>query len=253
MEDENKMPKFARQNQLSPTQLLQVFLDEMTCSVTFKMIGEAQNPCHFMFEDAEFYVYVKNLSSAYFPNRDVSRAQLTSASALLQIKATDASFVLLGYDADNQVFATWNPRVVKQRIGTAKSPSLYSRFSWQKGARIHGDFISKDLKNDGTVLLFPRGNVRSFFGNISKFFPDTLDYETEFTDERGILTRIANPKLIDLLRKDLDTEYPCQCAAYATVEDFYGDRFPSMEMHHWMTLFGKIDWDNPYLPFEGMK
>lgn len=251
MVDDNKTLQPAQPTQLSSAQLLQVFLDEMISSADFKIIGEVQNPCHFMFEGVEFYVYIKNLSSAHFPNTDVSRAQLTGISSLLQIKATDASFVLLGYDSDNQVFATWNPHVVKQRIGTAKSPSLYSRFSCQKEAHVQGNFVSKELKNDSMVLLFPKENVASYLGNIEKFFPDTPDYEAEFTDEHGILTRIANPELIELLREDLDTEYPCPCAAFATIEEFYGDRFPNMEMHHWVALFEKIDWKNPYLPFAG--
>ena len=176
MVDDNKTLKPAQPTQLSSAQLLQVFLDEMISSAAFTIIGETQNPCHFMFEGVEFYVYIKNLSSAHFPNTDVSRAQLTGISSLLQIKATDASFVLLGYDADNQVFATWNPYMVKQRIGTAKSPSLYSRFSCQKEANVQGDFISKELKNDSTVLLFPQRKIAFFLGNIKNFFPYTTDY-----------------------------------------------------------------------------
>ena len=75
---------------------------------------------------------------------------------------------------------------------------------------------------------------------------ESVDYETRFTDEQGRLTCIANPKLINLLREDLDKEYPSLFGAYSTVEDFYGDRFPNMEMHHWLSLFKKIDWQNPY-------
>ena len=79
---------------------------------------------------------------------------------------------------------------------------------------------------------------------------EEVDYESPFTDEHGILTRIANPTLIDLLREDLDSEYPRPMSAYATVEDFYGDLFPNMEMCHWQNLFKKIDWNNPYSSLE---
>lgn len=394
---ENEQQNLTQRRNLTSVELLNIFVTEMNASATFKFIDEAKNPCHIMFEGVEYYIYVKNLSSAYFSNPDVSRAQLTGVDTLLQIKESDALFILLGYDSDNHVFAAWNPHVAKQRIGTASSPSLYSRFSWQKEAFEQGDFITRELKNDGSVLLFPQELISLFLGNIEMFFPDTseyvamgskrrseanaayrelinvqhlgefakylnasgfdqptvqeyvraikqlistskisnnrriflacdtleeyrdavteflaldeikqmdaemdntfsyalpsyidflideygqesevpedenedfsgsseeeseltpdtevsfeeeeVDYETQFTDDQGILTCIANPALIDLLRKDLDSEYPRPMSAYATVEDFYGNRFPNMEMFHWQALFKKIDWNNPY-------
>ena len=395
LEPEQQMP-IQRRN-LTSAELLNIFVSEMNASATFKFIDGQKNPCHIMFEGVEYYIYIKNLSSAYFSNPDVSRAQLTGVDTLLQIKESEALFILLGYDSDNRVFAAWNPHVAKQRIGTASSPSLYSRFSWQKEAVEQGDFITRELKNDGSVLLFPQEYISLFLANIEMFFPDTseyvamgskrrseanaayreltntqhlgdfarylnaagydqptvqehvrairqlistslisnnrriflacdtleeyrnavneflsldeikqldaemdntfsyalpayidflideysereedsgngneelpepteeelrltpedensaeaeeVDYETPFTDAHGILTCIANPTLIDLLREDLDSEYPRPMSAYATVEDFYGDLFPNMEMFHWQALFKKIDWHNPY-------
>lgn len=402
MEEDNKILETDHQNlaqrkNLTSAELLNVFVTEMNASATFKFIDEPKNPCHIMFEGVEYYIYVKNLSSAYFSNPDVSRAQLTGVDSLLQIKESNALFILLGYDSDNRVFAAWNPHIAKQRIGTASSPSLYSRFSWQKEAVEQSDFIIRELKNDGAVLLFPQEYISLFLGNIEMFFPDTsdyvamgskrrseanaayreltnmqhlsdfgrylnasrfdqptiqeyvraikqlistslissnrkiflacdtleeyrdavnyflaldeikqmdakmgntfsrafpiyisflideygerseesenedeelpdptedelqltpeseddvedeeIDYETPFIDSHGILTCIANPTLIDLLREDLDSEYPRPMSAYATVEDFYGDSFPNMEMFHWQALFKKIDWNNPY-------
>ena len=71
---------------LTSAELLNIFVTEMNASATFKFIDEAKNPCHIMFEGVEYYIYVKNLSSAYFSNPDVSRAQLTGVDTLLQIK-----------------------------------------------------------------------------------------------------------------------------------------------------------------------
>ena len=149
LETEQQAP--VQHRNLTSAELLNIFVTEMNASATFKLIDEAKNPCHIMFEGVEYYIYVKNLSSAYFSNPDVSRAQLTGVDTLLQIKESDALFILLGYDSDNRVFAAWNPHVAKQRIGTASSPSLYSRFSWQKEAAEHGDFITRELKNDGSI------------------------------------------------------------------------------------------------------
>jgi len=75
---------------------------------------------------------------------------------------------------------------------------------------------------------------------------ENTDLEEMFTDEEGKLTRIANPTLIDLLRPCLDTEYKSTACAFNIIEDFYDDRFPSMQMKDWQKLFDKIDWINPF-------
>ena len=386
---------------LTSFELLTLFETEMKVSNNFTYIDGRNNPCHILFEEKEYYVYIKNLSSAYFKNPDISRAQLTGVDCLNQIKESDAVFVMLGYDNLNKVFAVWNPYIVKQRIGTASSPSMYSRFSWQKQACEKGDFIRRELKNDGSVLLFPQGLIGQFFLDMNSFFDDTLeyvamgskrridangayhefvntqhlvvfgkslestgldtnsiqklissirtlinnsiiskhrkiflacdtlreyrgaineflslneikalepelyetvsyvlplyieflinesvyekeaikgnletlttnpseyvqselelkdivneeetDYESPYINSQGILTQITNPQLIELLRDDLNTEYPRPMAAYATVEEFYGDRFPNMEMYHWQDLFKKIEWHNSFIPLK---
>ncbi len=364
---------------LGSKELVKIFDEQLTSVKSYKLINELDNPCHIMFNNIEYYVYIKNLSSAYFKNPDVSRAQLTGIDILGQIKESEALFILMGYDAENDVYATWNPYITKQRIGTASSPSFYSRFSLQEEASQEGNFVLKDLKNEGNVLVFPRHKLGDFMVNISMFFPDTsdyvamgskkrhdantaykllnsskhlekefaeylsslkldkkrvseyvwaikqlisdsvfssnrkiflaydsvceyrnvvdifltneyiksmdsmsgglfssafpqyieflierygqeidanstkIDYETPFIDTHGNLTLITNPKLLDLLRQDLDNEYPRPMAAYATIEDFYGDRFPNMQMHHWQALFKKINWSAPIQELNSIK
>ena len=71
MEEDFKIMDSERQvsfqpKRLTSNELLMVFEEEMKVSSTFKFVGEAKNPCHIMFEGVEFYVYIKNLSSAYF-------------------------------------------------------------------------------------------------------------------------------------------------------------------------------------------
>ena len=50
--------------------------------------------------------------------------------------------------------------------------------------------------------------------------PIVHDWEAEFRDESGKLTRIANPELIDILRPYLDAEYPKKAAAFNAIEKF---------------------------------
>lgn len=368
---------------ISSKQLVEIFEHEMSESPSFKHLDNSINPCHVVFQGTEFYVYIKNLSSAYFTNKNVCRAQLTDIDSLKSIKESDSLFILLAYYQENDTFAVWNPHIAKQRIGTAKSPSFYSRLTLQDDAAAKHNFVSLELKNDGSVLAFPREYILAFMSNIKNYFPDTskyvamgskrrsdanfayknlidsqnllkykdylllsysnendeiklyvdaikylqnnsllskyrklflaydnindyasacqelleqpeianlnqnyndvfsyalplyinflieeygdggnddddleedyaysddnnndcIDYEASNTDGNGILKKITNPKLLELLKPDLDTEYPRPMAAFATIEDFYGDRFPKMEIYQWQILFNKIEWD----------
>ncbi|MEI8272950.1 MAG: hypothetical protein WCG08_10040 [Paludibacter sp.] len=78
---------------------------------------------------------------------------------------------------------------------------------------------------------------------------EDIDWEAMFLDDENKLTRIANPLLIDQLRPYLDTEYKSTACAFNIIEDFYANRFPSMQMKDWQKLFEKIDWSNPYYSF----
>lgn len=367
---------------ITSKQLLEIFYAEMSEGASFKVTNKDSNPCHFYFEGIEYYAYIKNLSPAHFKNPDVSRAQLTDIDILREIKASNAMFILLGYDSDNEVYATWNPHFSKQRIGTAKSPSFYSRFSLQEEVGKNGEFVLRDLKNGTQVLLFRKEDIGLFLTQIDRFFPDVSDYvamgskrrksanesyrklvdfdnlkkfakyltslptysseqvgqyvdairylissslisknrklflaydsltdysnavdsflslddvkdmdecneniysyafpvyiefligeydesienisiesetdtdmdndtreendyETPYIDNDNKLKQIANPQLLDLLRPDLDSQYPSYTAAFATVESFYRDKFSNMTITDWMKLLKNIDW-----------
>ncbi len=267
---------------LNSNELVKIFDEQMSECAIYRCVSGMSNPMHIVFGETEMFVYLKNLSPAYYQNVDIWRAQMTGVESLKSIKASDKMFVLLGYDAEHDVYAAWNPHHAKQRIDTAASPSFYSRFSWQKQAAEADTFMVKDLKNDGVVVLFPGSLLEKFLEDINIFFPDAteyvakgskrlarlrkaeavkndgdemvvddakeeekMDYETPWVDENGILTRIENPELLKLLKPDLDTEYQSRTSAYATVEEFYGKRFPNMQLWHWLQLFNGIDWRKP--------
>ena len=82
---------------------------------------------------------------------------------------------------------------------------------------------------------------------------ENVDWEAMFTDANGKLTKIANPALLDKLRPHLDSEYVNPVCAYSEVEDFYGERYSTMDMGEWMRLFKAIDWNNPYVSLSPTK
>ena len=121
-------------NKVDRKELKEMLIGILSQSATFKMLSKDNevNPCRITFDGMEFYIYIKNLSPAYFKNPDVWRIQLPIRADFNQLKETDIPFIVLGYDDKNKVFTTWNPYWVKQRLNAAESVSLYSRLSLQQ-------------------------------------------------------------------------------------------------------------------------
>ena len=170
-------------------------------SATYKHI-DGLNPSRIYFDGVEYYIYIKNLSPAQLSNNnpDIWRIQLPIRDIFEIIKESPVPFILLGYDAYNDVYATWNPHWAKQRLNVAKSVSFYSRLSVQENAHTTGQIQRFELNNDGEVLAFPRDKISFFLVNLDVFFPDMSEYvamgsrkRTEANEAYKILT---NPKNI---------------------------------------------------------
>ena len=104
--------------------LQQIFIESLEECDSFRII-DGLNPFHIMLNGKELYIYIKNLSPAYFTNPDVWRVQLPKKEEFDTIKEGEIDFVLLGYDADNDVYTTWHPKWTKQRLNNGESVSFY--------------------------------------------------------------------------------------------------------------------------------
>lgn len=145
-------------------------------NITFKLLNGTM-PCQIMVDGFSFNIYVKVLSSAHLKgSEDVWRAQLPQHDDFKEMKSAPIPFIFLGYDSENDVYATWNPHVVKQRLNEAKYVSFYSRLSGQQEARDEDKFVRKQLNNDGEVLIFPRSKLNSYLVNFAVYFPDNTEY-----------------------------------------------------------------------------
>jgi len=142
---------------------------------TYRFI-EGLNPFRILLNSTEYWIYIKNLTSAHFENPDVWRAQLPQRDDFGPIKESEADFILLGYDGENDVYATWNPVWVKQRLNSTGNVSFYSRYSLQQQARKEMTFKRLELSNEGEVVVFPRELIRMFFVNVSSYFLAEGDY-----------------------------------------------------------------------------
>ena len=179
-------------------QQLQLIFIEALDGAKFTLI-DGLNPFHVEINGMEYYIYIKNLSPAYFQNPDVWRVQLPIKEEFDEIKESDVTFILLGYDADNDVYTTWNPIWTKQRLNNAESVSFYSRLSLQQEVQRTKEFKRLTLNNDGEVVAFPREILRLFFATYSGLFQGSGDYvamgskkRPEANDAYKIFTDSAN-------------------------------------------------------------
>lgn len=156
-------------------QELQMLFLEALNGTDYRFI-EGLNPFHILLNGAEYWIYIKNLTSAHFENPDVWRAQLPQRDDFQPIKESEADFILLGYDGDNDVYATWNPIWVKQRLNSTGNVSFYSRLSLQEQASSEKQFKRMELSNEGEVVVFPRKLVKMFFINVQSYFLAEGDY-----------------------------------------------------------------------------
>lgn len=156
-------------------QELQMLFLEALSGASYRYI-EGLNPFRILLNGTEYWIYIKNLTSAHFENPDVWRAQLPQRDDFEPIKESEADFILLGYDGDNDVYATWNPVWVKQRLNSTGNVSFYSRLSLQQQTREEKQLKRMELSNEGEVVVFPRELIRMFFINVQSYFLAEGDY-----------------------------------------------------------------------------
>ena len=177
--------------------LQEIFLDSIKSKQIFNVI-EGENPFKINIGGQDYYIYIKNLSSAYFSNEDVWRIQLPIKDIFNEIKQSDIKFILLGYDYENDVFATWNPKWAKQRLNEGKSVSFYSRLSLQKKAKRTNQIETKSLNNEGLVICFPKNKLSYVIQNIDNLFMDNSDYvamgSKRRTEANEAYKKFINPK-----------------------------------------------------------
>ena len=143
----------------------------------FKVVS-GLNPCCVEYAGVHINVYIKNLTPAQLSNNnpDVWRCQLPARPIFADFKISKNLFLFLGYDATNDVYSTWNPFWVKQRLNIGTNISMYSRYSIQKKAAEALKIIQYDLNHNGIVVVIPRLLLTYYIDNLSNYF----DHDTKY-------------------------------------------------------------------------
>lgn len=228
-----------RADRIFPETLQQLILDVFQKTTKFKYQSGVQ-PFLMTYNNKPYYVYVKNLSSAYFRERpDTTRAQLPIKDEFEVIKKSPYPFVFLGYDQNNDVLVCWNYHVVKQRLNAAKSVSFYSRKFFQEEV-VEGDLLQKRLKNGDEPVLFKRKDIVLFFDKIETIFNNSTDGIISTKDEK--ITVITDEELKAKLKPLLDSETPHTLEAIKMAEQYYQGKYPKMKLKDWATLVRQLSY-----------
>lgn len=222
-----------------PETLLQLMLNVFEAAPDFVYKNGIQ-PFLMEIGGREFYIYVKNLSSAYFKTRpDTTRAQLPVREDFEEIKLSAIPFVFLGYDSVNDVIVCWNYHTAKQRLNERKSVSFYSRSYFQEEV-VSGEFLRKELKNGDTPVLFKRKDIITFFRSIDSFFgkpTGSEDVKDIIVD--GKINNITDKTLLQKLKPLLNTDTPHTLEAIKVTQQYYGD-LPQMKFRDWANLVKNV-------------
>lgn len=194
------MNEYKNIDKIKPEKLLELAREILDKSDDFVYKSGSQ-PFLMSFKNEDFYVYIKNISSAYFSDRDkTTRAQLPIKKEFEEIKKSDKTFIFLGYDGINDVYVCWNFNVAKSRLNVGKSVSFYSRSFFQSEVK-EGEFVKRLLKNGDTPVFFKRTSLIDFFENVHSFFSielgisefEKVDYR-EFNLEKEFISYLKNYK-----------------------------------------------------------
>jgi len=127
---------------------------------------EDGNPFLIKIGTKQYFVFLKNLSPAYFKNSpDVTRVQLPYSDHFSKIFKADIPFIILGYDVDTDTVVSWNPKKIKERLNAKSNVSLYSRYSIQAQVK-DNEFKFGYLTNGEKIVSFKRDNLINFFNSL---------------------------------------------------------------------------------------
>ena len=146
------------------------------------------NPFVLQKEKSRCFVFIKNISPAYYVNYpDNSRVQLPASDLFREVIESDLDFIILGYDDENQVFVSWNPFQIKDRLNERANVSLYSRFSWQTKVQV-GLYMHRQLGNQEKIVLFKKDLLSRFFESYKNLFDnkDSNGVQGSLDDKLGV-------------------------------------------------------------------
>lgn len=228
-------------------ELIDIFIASFKSHSDFKLLSK-DIIVHFLFEEVEYYVYLKCISYAGRPYPDnVTRAQLPQHTAFESIKDSPARFLFLGYDLDNKLFVCWDPVKSKSRLNRRSYVSFFSRKSIQESV-LPGEIKTAHLTNGDRFVLFKAEDTIVFFSTIDNYFSfvessqssiQTINAEEEqeeISTISGMLEKIEEGSSVMLLVNELQDAQSDRMTIIASCMNTFGSFYPNMGFNNWKNL-----------------
>ena len=199
---------------------------------------EEGNPFLIKIGTEKYFVFLKNLSPAYFKNSpDVTRVQLPYSDHFSKIFKADIPFIILGYDVDTDTVVAWNPTKVKERLNAKSNVSLYSRSSLQENVK-DGEFRFGYLSNGERIIVFKRENLINFFDVVFDLFEENAEPKTTEPKQTTTLTEITDKELLQIIKPLLKKNKVLQ--AVEETSKYYENKHNDMTFRDWHKLVSEL-------------
>ena len=208
---------------------------------------EEGNPFLIEIYEQPFFIFLKNLSPAYFKNSpDVTRVQLPFSDHFDKIFKANIPFIILGYDVDNDTVVCWNPSKIKERLNAKSIVSLYSRNSLQSNIKTN-EFKTGFLSNGEKIILFKREDLQLFFEKLHNLFDDNqmvIENDEGFVSEPveiyfpEKLYEITDIQVLNLINPLLEKNRVLEAVEICT--KYYQDKFKKMSFKDWFALINDL-------------
>lgn len=199
---------------------------------------EKGNPFLIKIGTKKFFVFIKNLSPAYFKNSpDVTRIQLPYSTHFSKILKADIPFIIFGYDVDTDTVVTWNPVKVKERLNAKSNVSLYSRSSLQEKVK-KDEFKFGYLSNGEKIIVFKRVNLIKFFNKVFDLFEESNVEKIDKSRQSDNLTEIVDKNLLQIIKPLLKQNKVLQ--AVEETSAYYEKKHKNMTFRDWHKIVSDI-------------
>lgn len=199
---------------------------------------EEGNPFLIKIGTDKYFIFLKNLSPAYFKNSpDVTRVQLPYSDHFSKIFKADIPFIILGYDVDTDTVVALNPTKVKERLNTKSNVSLYSRSSLQENVK-DDEFRFGYLSNGEKIIVFKRENLTNFFDDVFDLFEENAVSKTTEPIQSATLTEITDKELLQIIKPLLKKNKVLQ--AVEETSKFYKMKHKNMTFRDWHKLVSEL-------------
>ena len=155
------------------------------------------NPFRLVMGENEYFIFIKNISPAYYVNSpNITRVQLPVSKRFNEVITSNLVFLILGYDMENDVFVSWDPHKVKQRLNKKSNISLFSRLNLQS------EVISNEIKvgylSNGDKII---ETANSIFNKVTMIGHKDWRLPDEMTKHMDTLVDLRSRGLINFKEK----------------------------------------------------